>query len=122
MLETVDDDEKLLMNTRSNSTSARGSASTKWFLTEDGLYEVLMQSRRPLAKIFKAGIKRLIKDIRLGRYEPPENMDGSFTKLLEHLEVSGLTAEEDLAALNALRDDHNLPELTMEEYLENNKD
>lgn len=26
-----------------------------WFLTDDGLYEVLMQSRKPIAKQFKKG-------------------------------------------------------------------
>ncbi|WP_255299871.1 BRO family protein [Bacillus cereus] len=28
------------------------------FLTEDGLYEVLMQSRKPIAKMFKKEVKR----------------------------------------------------------------
>lgn len=27
-----------------------------WFLTEDGLYEILMLSRKPIAKQFKKGI------------------------------------------------------------------
>ncbi|MGG1846180.1 BRO family protein [Bacillus wiedmannii] len=30
----------------------------EWLLTEDGLYEVLMQSRKPIAKIFKKEVKR----------------------------------------------------------------
>lgn len=34
------------------------------FLTEDGLYEVLMQSRKPIAKQFKKGVKDILKTIR----------------------------------------------------------
>lgn len=33
-------------------------------LTEDGLYEVLMQSRKPAAKEFKKGVKLILKEIR----------------------------------------------------------
>lgn len=33
-------------------------------LTEDGLYEVLMQSRKPIAKEFKKGVKLILKEIR----------------------------------------------------------
>lgn len=33
-------------------------------LTEDGLYEVLMQSRKPIAKQFKKGVKAILKEIR----------------------------------------------------------
>lgn len=35
-----------------------------WFLTEDGLYEVLMQSRKPVAKQFKKGVKKILHEIR----------------------------------------------------------
>ena len=40
-----------------------------WFLTEQGLYEVLMQSRKPIAKDFKRGVKKLLKGIRTGELE-----------------------------------------------------
>ena len=46
MLMTVDDEEKLTI-TNGNS------GGSKAFLTEDGLYEVLMQSRKPVAKAVK---------------------------------------------------------------------
>ncbi|MGR5975287.1 Rha family transcriptional regulator [Bacillus paranthracis] len=48
MLKTVDEDEKKLGGTLFPSGQIRES----WFLTEDGLYEVLMQSRKPVAKQF----------------------------------------------------------------------
>lgn len=41
-----------------------GQVRTMYFLTEDGLYEVLMQSRKPIAKQFKHEVKRILKDIR----------------------------------------------------------
>ena len=55
MVKNVDEEEKL--TTRTNNTSAT-------FLTEDGLYEVLMQSRKPIAKQFKKQVKIILKDIR----------------------------------------------------------
>ncbi len=42
MLKTVDEDEKVQINTR-NIITGKGNP-VKWFLTEDGLYEVLMQN------------------------------------------------------------------------------
>ncbi len=59
MLNNVDDAEKKLIQigTLNNSYSA-------WFLTEDGLYEVLMQSRKPIAKEFKKQVKQILKEIR----------------------------------------------------------
>lgn len=41
-----------------------GRQGETWFLTEDGLYEVLMQSRKPIAKDFKKGVKLILKQIR----------------------------------------------------------
>lgn len=35
-----------------------------WLLTESGLYEVLMQSRKPIAKEFKKGVKKILHEIR----------------------------------------------------------
>ena len=48
-----------------------GSTHKQWFLTEDGLYEVLMQSRKPIAKQFKKEVKQILKQIRrTGDYVP----------------------------------------------------
>lgn len=55
MVKRVDEDEKIIA--RTNNTSAT-------FLTEDGLYEVLMQSRKPIAKQFKKEVKKILKQIR----------------------------------------------------------
>ena len=46
-----------------------GKPHKQWFLTEDGLYEVLMQSRKPIAKQFKKKVKEILKEIRMtGKY------------------------------------------------------
>lgn len=65
MVQSVDDDEKL---TRIMFVS--GQNREVWVLTENGLYEVLMLSRKPIAKEFKKGVKKILHDIRTtGRYE-----------------------------------------------------
>ena len=38
-----------------------GQSREMTFLTEDGLYEVLMQSRKPIAKAFKKEVKQILK-------------------------------------------------------------
>ena len=65
MLDKVDDDEK---TTRTIITN--GNYKTEaWFLTEDGLYEVLMQSRKPIAKQFKKKVKEILKGLRKGELQ-----------------------------------------------------
>lgn len=57
MVSRIDEEEL----TKFNLGSRQGET---WFLTEDGLYEVLMQSRKPIAKQFKKGVKEILKKIR----------------------------------------------------------
>lgn len=57
MISRIDDDEV----TKLNLGGLQGECN---FLTEDGLYEVLMQSRKPIAKEFKKEVKKILKDIR----------------------------------------------------------
>lgn len=59
MVSLVDEGEKL-----TEIISWSGQGRKMWFLTEDGLYEVLMQSRKPIAKEFKKKVKEILKDIR----------------------------------------------------------
>lgn len=59
MLSLVDDEEKGVYK-----LSTPGGNQQVWFLTEDGLYEILMQSRKPIAKQFKKGVKEILKSIR----------------------------------------------------------
>lgn len=57
MVSRIDEEEL----TKFNLGSRQGET---WFLTEDGLYEILMQSRKPIAKQFKKGVKEILKKIR----------------------------------------------------------
>lgn len=59
MIINVDEDEKLKA-----IVSLSGQNRQAWFLTENGLYEVLMQSRKPIAKQFKKKVKEILKSIR----------------------------------------------------------
>ncbi|EOO41349.1 RsfA family transcription factor [Bacillus cereus VD133] len=59
MIKSVDEDEKVR-----NNVATPGGVQEMWFLTEDGLYEVLMQSRKPIAKQFKKQVKAILKQIR----------------------------------------------------------
>ena len=64
MLKSVDEDEKVV-----NNVYTLGGTQETWFLTEDGLYEVLMQSRKPIAKAFKKEVKKILKALRLNQVE-----------------------------------------------------
>ena len=60
MLKSVDEDEKVL-----NNVYTPGGSQEAWFLTEYGLYEVLMQSRKPIAKEFKREVKEILRRLRM---------------------------------------------------------
>ncbi|HEM6303858.1 TPA: BRO-like protein [Streptococcus suis] len=62
-LQSVDEDEKEQKN-----IPTPGGIQKTWFLTEQGLYEVLFQSRKPIAKEFKKLIKNILKEIRVNGY------------------------------------------------------
>lgn len=60
MLSIVDEEEKGIYN-----VDTLGGIQSCLCLTEDGLYEVLMLSRKPIAKKFKKKVKEILKTIRL---------------------------------------------------------
>lgn len=62
MLKGVDDEEKIQMSLLQDGDIQKRDL---WFLTENGLYEVLMQSRKPIAKQFKKEVKKILKQIRM---------------------------------------------------------
>lgn len=69
MMRNVDDDEKVIITTNSNPPLNERmvlQANTSYsFLTENGLYEVLMLSRKPKAKQFKSKVKEILKSVRM---------------------------------------------------------
>ena len=105
MLKSIDEDEKLMQ-----TILASGQTREMWFLTENGLYEVLMQSRKPIAKKLKKEIKKILKQIRLtGGYIPISNEDDEkvilekavkiLNKTLESKEILLKQKEEELEVL-----------------------
>lgn len=78
MVNLVDDDEKL-----KRTLYVSGQNRNMWFLTENGVYEVLFQSRKPIAKQFKKQVKAILKEIRkTGGYID----EGATTQQLEQLQ------------------------------------
>lgn len=102
MLNTVDEDEKGI-----RIVYTLGGDQKANVLTEDGLYEVLMQSRKPIAKQFKKGVKQILKEIRTtGGYiatqvnETPEMIMARALKVAEH------TIEEHEKRMKALAEEN----------------
>lgn len=62
MLKTIDEDEKMVRKVFVSS-----KMRDVWMLTENGLYEVLMQSTKPIAKSFKKQVKKILHDLRTGK-------------------------------------------------------
>ncbi|MEA0563313.1 phage antirepressor KilAC domain-containing protein [Lysinibacillus irui] len=89
MLKSVDDEEKVV-----NNVYTLGGTQESWFLTEDGLYEVLMQSRKPIAKQFKKQVKNILKEIRLnGGYIATNEDDDEMTILAKGFLIAQKTIE-----------------------------
>lgn len=88
-LKNVDDEEKMkILNPAYNKGGVLQANTEYWFLTEDGLYEVLMQSRKPKAKEFKKEVKKILKSIRkTGGYVVGKENGDMIPKLLKS--VSG---------------------------------
>lgn len=87
MLKSVDNDERREMTNPNNACGGQKC----WMLTEDGLYEILMQSRKPIAKKFKKEVKRILHDLRVNgtvvsarvAMASPEEQAESFQKALD---------------------------------------
>lgn len=76
MLQYVDEDEKLM-----TTLLVSGQKRNVWLLTENGLYEVLMQSRKPIAKQFKKGVKEMLRSVRKhGIYATPQKLHEMLSK------------------------------------------
>ena len=60
MVQSVDEDEKLTLNIAYSEQQKHNEL----FLTENGVYEVLMLSRKPIAKDFKKEVKKMLHAIR----------------------------------------------------------
>lgn len=112
MLSKIDEDEKRVINAKFSlqyseitksyipSESDTYKANNYLFLTEFGVYEVLMQSRLPKAKEFKKGVKEILKRIRLtGKYEADTHSDDDHSReLIEALKENNALLRQALQA------------------------
>lgn len=65
MTNYIDEDEKVILQPPKDCLVGNFQPNTSYtFLTENGLYEVLMLSRKPKAKAFKSKVKEILKSIR----------------------------------------------------------
>lgn len=107
MVGMVDNEEKL-----KRTLYMSGQNREMWFLTEDGLYELLMQSRKPIAKNFKREVKQILKSIRKhGVYATAETIENMLSnskfamKVLEKLkseQSARQIAEKELTRVTAI--------------------
>ena len=94
MIQRVDDEERSKLNL--------GRQGETWMLTENGLYEVLMQSRKPIAKSFKKGVKVILKEIRTnGGYLASHQDDTPEMIMARALQVAQSTIERHQQQLEA---------------------
>lgn len=90
MLQNVDEDEKGV-----NFVYTPGGMQQSWFLTENGLYEVLMQSRKPIAKAFKKEVKEILKSVRKhGVYMTPQKIEEVLCNPDTIIELATILKEE----------------------------
>ena len=85
----IDDEEKLVLKIPSNNLLEGLQKNTEYtFLTEDGLYEVLMLSRKPIAKEFKKEVKKILKLIRKSKMNFPYQVMNNLVERLRSIDES----------------------------------
>lgn len=98
----VEKDEKVR-----NIITTLGGNQEVWLLTEDGLYEVLLQSRKPIAKEFKKGVKEILKTIRkTGGYIATKTDDTPEEIMARALTIAQATLEKREERLKQLEADN----------------
>jgi prophage antirepressor-like protein len=103
MVSRVDEDERSKFNL--------GRQGETWLLTEDGLYEVLMQSRKPIAKQFKKGVKAILKEIRTkGGYIASKVDDTPEVIMARALQIAQITIENHRQRVQMLEGENDLLE------------
>ena len=73
MMRVVDEDEKV-----TNNVCTPGGIQMCLMVTENGLYEILMMSRKAIAKQFKKEVKKILKQMRLTGGVVVENREEEF--------------------------------------------
>lgn len=111
LLKTIDKEEKLL-----RKIFVSGQNRNMWFLTEEGLYEVLMQSTKPIAKSFKKEVKKILKEIRInGGYIHTDVDDDEDTIMARALLIANKTIEKHKEKIKNLQNENEQKQKTIEE-------
>ena len=93
-----------------------GLQGETWFLTEDGLYELLMQSRKPIAKQFKKGVKKILHEIRTkGGYIATTQNDTPATILARAMKVADEVIAEHEKRIKELEEQGRHQEIVIEQ-------
>lgn len=109
MLALVDEDEKGVYQ-----LSTPGGNQQVWMLTEGGLYEVLLQSRKPIAKQFKKGVKQILHEVRTtGGYLATKQDDTPEEIMARALTIAQATLEKREERLKQLEADNAAKEETI---------
>lgn len=98
LVKAANDDKKVKLN--NIPIDGRTGGNEVWFLTENGSYKVLMQSRKSKTRIFKAKVKKILKTIRRhGTYLTPAKLEEALLlpDVLIHL-TNNLKAEQEKSA------------------------
>lgn len=109
VIDRVDEEERLKLNLGRNGGDT-------WFLTEDGLYELLMQSRKPIAKQFKKGVKKILHEIRAkGGYIATTQNDTPATILARAMKVADEVIAEHEKRIKELEEQGRRQEIVIEQ-------
>lgn len=114
LINRLDESEVTMLNIGSRSGDT-------WFVTEDGLYEILMQSRKPIAKEFKKGIKRILKEIRTkGGYiaeRPDDTPEDIMARALKVADATLKRREERIRELESHNSELTVVTTKQQEYI-----
>lgn len=103
MLNSLDESEKIKVATILPS----GRSQELWYVTEDGLYELLMLSRKPIAKSFKKEVKKILKEIRInGGYIHTDIDDDENTIMAKALLIANKTIERHKEKIKNLQNEN----------------
>ncbi len=116
MIKSIDEDEKVrkfceleenwFPNKNRKLSESSSYRANRWFLTENGLYEVLMQSNKPIAKQFKKQVKAILKEIRTkGGYIATNEEDTEETILARAVLLAQATIEKKNKQIEQMQED-----------------
>lgn len=90
MLNLVEDDEKF-WSTVKPVTKRGGNRKPVWFVTELGLYNILSQSRKPIARMWRRVVHQQLIDSRKSRGMRIEDQFDEWDELLDTIYVDPIT-------------------------------